>query len=308
MKALRLTLGLCRGWRLLCLAGALSAAILLGACTRALVPLVTPAAHLTATAIAGSTLAVIGGIPAGGVRFSIFGVPPGARLMVRQPAGISGTVVAELPADMRRIGLTGQSTPLGSSIWVEMEVPSGSTGWINLWNLTEDVGSEAFCQDPRVPALVDTFFAALRDQSGEALAQTVSPRRGLVLRHDWWNAEIVIPLSEVPDLMQRADEIPWGVQRGSGAPIVGSFRERMLPELDALLAGTPQQACNELLSADTGIPAEWPGEYARMNFLSYHLPALDPGPRFNWRSWALGVEYVDGVPYIAIVVRYQGEL
>ncbi|MBE3096414.1 MAG: SH3 domain-containing protein [Planctomycetes bacterium] len=294
--------------RPLLLAGALSAGFFLGACTRALVPLGTPAAPLTATAIAGSTLAVIGVIPAGEASFSIFGVPLDARLMVRQPAGISGTVVAQLPADMRRISLTGQSTPLGSSTWVEIDVPSGTTGWINLWNLTEDVAPEVFCQDPRVPALVDTFFAALRSQSGAALAQTVSPRRGLVLRHDWWNAEIVIPLSEVPDLMQRVDELPWGVQRGSGAPIVGSFRERMLPELDALLAGTPQQACNELLASDTGIPAEWPGEYARMNFLSYHMPAPDPGPRFNWRSWALGIEYVDGVPYIAIVVRYQGDL
>ncbi len=82
----------------------------------------------------------------------------------------------------------------------------------------------------------------------------------------------------------------------------------MLPELDALLAGEAKEACNQLLSADTGIPAEWPGEYARMNFLSYHLTAPDPGPKFNWRSWAVGVEYVDGVPYVAILIRYQGDL
>ena len=287
---------------------ALTTAVVLGACTRALVPLGMPAEPQSATAIAVSTLAAGGKIPQGGITFSVFGVPPGGHLMVREPAGISGTVVAELPADMRPIRLTGQSTPLGSSIWVEIGVPSGTTGWINLWNLTEDVDPQAFCEDPRVPALVDTFFAALRDRSGDSLAQTVSPRRGLILRHDWWNSEIVIPLSEIPDLMQRIDEIAWGVQRGSGAPIVGSFRDRLLPELDALLAGEAQEACNQLLSADTGIPPEWPGEYARMNFLSFHQPAPDPGPKFNWRTWAVGIEYVDGVPYVAILIRYQGDL
>jgi hypothetical protein len=247
-------------------------------------------------------------IPGGGIVFSVFGVPQDAHLLVRQPAGISGTIVAELPADMRQIDLTGQTTPLGSSTWVEIAVPSGSTGWVNLWNLTEDVESEAFCKDPRVPALADTFFAALRDRSGEAVARTVSPRRGLVLRHDWWNPEIVVPLSEVEDLMQRIDEVEWGVQRGSGAPIVGSFRDRMLPELDTLIAATPQQACSQVLSADTSLTPEWPDEYARMNYLSYHIPAPDPGTKFNWRTWAIGIEYVDGVPFIAILIRYQGDL
>jgi hypothetical protein len=215
---------------------ALTAVVALGACTRALVPIGIPAAPQTA--IAESTLDAGGIVPEGDASFSVFGVPPGGHLMVREPAGISGTVVAELPADLRNIGLTGQATPLGSSIWVEILVPSGTTGWINLWNLTEDIESQAFCQDPRVPALIDTFFAALRDRSGDSLAETISPRRGLVLRHDWWNDEIVIPLPEVPDLMQRVDEIAWGVQRGSGAPIVGSFRDRLLPELDTCWPGT----------------------------------------------------------------------
>jgi len=297
-----------RGRRGLLVWVALAVGCLFGACTRALVPIGIPAAPQTVTAIAESTLDAGGILPEGNASFSVFGVPPNGRLMVREPAGISGTVVAELPADLRDIGLTGQATPLGSSIWVEITAPSGTSGWINLWNLTEDIESQAFCQDPRVPALIDTFFAALRDRSGDSLAETISPRRGLVLRHDWWNDEIVIPPPEVPELMQRVDVIAWGVQRGSGAPIVGSFRDRLLPELDALLVGESKQACNQLLAADSGIPAEWPGEYARMNYLSFHLPAPDPGPRFNWRSWAVGVEYVDGVPYVAILIRYQGDL
>ncbi len=290
------------------LAGAVMAALLLGGCTRALVPLGTTPLPLTATSVAEATQAAEWAIPGGDIVFSVFGVQPDGHLIVRDPAGISGTIVGELPADMRHVGLTGQSTPLGSSTWVEIAVPSGSTGWINLWNLTEDVEPAAFCQDPRVPALIDTFFAALRDRSGEALARTISPRRSLVLRHDWWNPEVVIPLPEIEDLMQRIDEVTWGVQRGSGAPIVGSFHDRWLPELDALLAATPQGACDQLLAGSTSIVAEWPAEYARMNYVSYHIPATEPGTRFNWRSWGIGVEYVDGVPFVAILIRYQGDL
>jgi hypothetical protein len=293
--------------RFVLVAAIFSATIALGGCTRALVPLGTTPIPLTITT-AEVTQAAEWIIPSGDITFSVFGLAPDAHLIVRQPAGIAGTIVAELPADLRRVDLTGQATPLGSSTWVEIAVPSGGTGWVNLWNLTEDIEPRAFCQDPRVPALADSFFAALRDRSGEALARTISPRRGLVLRHDWWNPEVLIPLPEVEDLMQRTEKVEWGVQRGSEAPIVGSFRDRMLPELDMLLAGTPQEACNQLLSGSTSTAAEWPAEYARMNFLSYHVPAPESGTRFNWRSWAIGVEYVDGVPFVAILIRYQGDL
>jgi len=294
--------------RRLALAAALAAVALTSACTRDLVPLGTLGGPAQATELAMDTQSAGGSLPSGAIVFSLFGVPPGGALQVRQPAGISGTVVAELPADLRDLRVTGETTTLGSSMWAEIEISSAGTGWINLWNLTEDIEPQAFCQDPRVPALLDTVFAAVRDRSGEALAQTVSPRRGLVLRHDWWNDELVVPLAEVRDLMQRVEPMAWGVQRGSGAPIIGPFRDRMLPELDVLLAGAPQQACDELLFGDSSIQPEWPGEYARLNFVSFHQPAPDPGPRFNWRTWAVGVEYVDGVPYVAVLIRYQGDL
>jgi len=286
----------------------LASLALLSGCTRVLVPLGTPLAPSLATDQAEETLLAGGQIPEGPIVYSIFGVPVGGRVLARQPAGISGTVVAELSGDLRDVRLTGQTTPLGSSTWAEIEVPPGGTGWINLWNLTEEVAGAAFCADPRVPALLDSFFTALRTRSGEALAQTISPRRGLVLRHDWWNDEVVIPLSDIGELMRTTEPVAWGVQRGSGAPIVGSFRERLLPELDVLMEGTSTQACNAIQSGETGYPAQWPEEYARLNYVSLFVPTPDPGLVFNWRAWAVGVEYVDGVPFVAILIRYQGDL
>lgn len=286
----------------------LASLALLAGCTRVLVPLGTPAAPSLTTQQADETLLAGGQVPEGPVVYSIFGIPAGGLLLARQPAGISGTVVAELPGDLRRVRLTGQTTVLGSSTWTEIEVPSVGTGWINLWNLTEDIDGEAFCADPRVPALLDKFLAALRSRSGEALAQTISPRRGLVLRHDWWNDEVVIALDDAVELMRTTEPVAWGVQRGSGAPIVGSFRDRLLPELDALLDANSTEACNAIQSGETGYPAQWPEEYARLNYVSYFVPPPEPGPVFNWRGWAVGVEYVDGVPYVAVLIRYQGDL
>lgn len=293
--------------RLVLMAGVGGLALVTG-CTRVLVPLGTQVSPLLASEQAAETLQADGGIPGGPIVYSVFGVPEGGQLRVRQPAGITSTVVAEIPGDLRDVHLTGLTTPLGSSTWAEIQIPSGGAGWVNLWNLTEDVSGEAFCQDPRVPALLDSFFSALRDRSGDVLSRTVSPRRGLILRHDWWNAEVVVELSDVGELMRSMEPVAWGTQRGSGAPIVGSFRERMLPELDRLLAALPSPACNALISGETGFPARWPEEYARMNFVSLHLPAPDPGPRLNWRTWAVGVEYVDSVPYIAALIRYAGDM
>jgi hypothetical protein len=286
----------------------LASLAMISGCTRALVPLGTPLAPALTTAQVEGTQIAGGRIPAGAIVYSIFGVPAGGLLLARQPAGISGTAVAELPGDLRDIRLTGQSTPLGSSTWVEIEVPPAGTGWINQWNLTEDMSGEAFCADPRVAALLGSFFDALRTRSGEALAQTISPRRGLVLRHDWWNDEVVIPLSDIPELMRVTEPVAWGVQRGSGAPIVGSFRERLMPELDAFLQAAATQACNAIQSGETGYPAQWPEDYARMNYVSLFVPAPEPGPVFNWRAWGVGIEYVDGVPYVAILIRYPGDL
>ncbi len=228
-------------------------------------------------------------------------------LAVRQPAGITSSEIASLPADQRGIGVTGQSTLLGSSTWLEIFLPEGGTGWVNSYNLTEDVGPQGFCQDPRLVDLADRFILALESKSGEQLAQLASPKRGLIIRHDWWNPEVVTELGSLSHLFQDAAELDWGINRDSGLSITGSFGEVILPQLLDVFSAAPAFGCNRLDSGSTAEAVAWPSEYTNLNFISFHRAAPSPGS-LNWRTWALGIEYVDGSPYLAVLVQYRGEI
>jgi len=238
-------------------------------------------------------------------RFAVVWVEQG--LAVRQPAGITSSEVALLPADQRGIGVTGQSTLLGSSTWLEIFLPEGGIGWVNGYNLTEDVSSEAFCQDPRPVDLANRFILALQSESGLQLAQLASPKRGLIIRHDWWNPEVITELGSLPHLFQDATDQDWGVNRDSGLSITGSFGEVILPRLLDVFSVAPPFSCNRIATGNTAGEVAWPAEYTNLNFISFHRAAPSPSS-LNWRTWALGIEYVNGYPYLAVLVQYRGEI
>ncbi len=229
------------------------------------------------------------------------------RLAVRQPAGITSSEVASLPADQRGLGVTGQSTLLGSSTWLEIFLPEGGTGWVNGYNLTEDVGPEAFCLDPRPADLANRFINALQSESGEQLAQLASPKRGLIVRHDWWNPEVVTEPGSLSHLFQDASELDWGINRDSGLSITGSFGAVILPQLLDVFSVAPAFSCNRLATGSTAEEVAWPSEYTNLNFISFHRAAPSPSS-LNWRTWALGIVYVNGSPYLAVMVQYRGEI
>jgi hypothetical protein len=53
--------------------------------------------------------------------------------------------------------------------------------------------------------------------------------------------------------------------------------------------------------------SEWPRQYTNLNLLSFHR-AAPSALSLNWRTWAFGFEYVDGAPYVAVMVQYRGEI
>ncbi|MFQ5944500.1 MAG: hypothetical protein ACE5JF_13210, partial [Anaerolineales bacterium] len=147
------------------------------------------------------------------VAYAVAWVPDGEPLAVRQPAGITSMAVANLAFDQRGLTVTGKTTQMGSSTWVEINLPEGGKGWINGWNLTEDFPSSSFCDDARVSELANQFIVAIQNQDGEKLSQLVSPKRGLILRHDWWNPEVRVGFSSVPGLFLDPSPVTWGVNR-----------------------------------------------------------------------------------------------
>jgi hypothetical protein len=229
-------------------------------------------------------------------------------LIVRKPAGISGTAVSELAYDQRGIKLTGRSTRLGSSTWVEIKTPAGGTGWVNSWNLTEDVLPAQFCKDARVNILLETFVSSLIDQDGEALSRTVHPDRGLILRHDWWNPDVIYLPNSVNGIFSDLTEIDWGVLGGSEFHILGSFQQIIFPQMEDVFSVTPEGKCNEMIAGVTSQVAIWPTEFDNMNFYVFHRPSPEGGNKYDWRTLAIGIEYVHGQPCISVVIHYRGDI
>ena len=297
-------------WVAICAMG-----LVVGGCTRTTVS-VTEIARATESSVPPTATAGIEPGPtlrptepiSSGLAYAIAWVPGGEALVVRQPAGTSGSEVDELSSDQQGIQLTGNSTLLGSSLWVEIFRAGGGTGWVNSWNLTEVMSSFDFCADARAEALVASVTSALRERDGQKLADLVNPRRGLVFRLDWWNPDVPIASSEVSSLLTSPRIIQWGIERENNQPIAGTFRQTVLPALDDVLESDPVVSCNSLNAGRTAQSVQWPDEFTNINFYSFYRPANQPGNELSWRGWAMGIEYVGGRPFLSLLVQYRAEI
>jgi hypothetical protein len=78
--------------------------------------------------------------------------------------------------------------------------------------------------------------------------------------------------------------------------------------LEEIAAGEYQQGCNTLtpgVSLGSGLDqATWPYELTNLNYLTLYQPAPPDRPN-AWRTWALGVEILDGTPYLTYLIQYR---
>ena len=279
------------------------------ACTRGTVPIVSGGALLPSTLTAAAAVTrtpIYLFTPGPGYQFphAVFGVSEGSFLTIHQAAGVAGGDLGELAFDHRGLALTGKATNLGSSTWVEIVRPEGGTGWVSSANLTQDVPGAAFCADPRVPPLVEALRAALAARDGSALPSVVDPRRGLTLRYDWWNTEVVFAPHQLNGLFSSDESRDWGTFL-SGTPIQGPFKAVALPSLEDVTGDDVATACNETLTGPVVREARWPTEYTNLNYIALFRPARRIGGEYSWSSWLVGIEYLDNQPYISHLVQLR---
>jgi hypothetical protein len=232
-------------------------------------------------------------------------------LNVRTAPGIDNPILETLPPNSRDLRLTGGRQTADGAEWWELSLTSGSAGWASAAFLTQQVPSEAFCADPRVKARLLAFVEALQKQNGPALMELISPIHGLTVRHNWWNPEVVFSAGQAGELFEDQTSYNWGAGEGSALPIQGSFAAVILPRLQDVFSGPYQQPCNNLeinvASGPTTGQVIWPFEYANLNYIALYRPAA-PGDELNWRTWAVGFEIIDGIPYVLALVQYYWEI
>ena len=239
--------------------------------------------------------------------YAVVLVPAGETLAVRDQAGTSGNVVAELSSDQRPIRATGVTSQLGSSVWVEIELPGGGRGWMRAWNLTEARTAEQICSDPRVASTLDNFLQAGEAGDPAALRRSVSPWRGLAIRLDAEGGEVRFLPESLGTLFSPETPIDWLARPEAGAEGAGSFPRDIVAPLAAAVRAVPP-ICGELPAGETTTPPEWPAEFANLNFVAFHSPADPTGSEYVWDTWAVGFDYAGGAPYVAVIVHYQGEI
>ncbi|MEW6717906.1 MAG: hypothetical protein AB1345_10440 [Chloroflexota bacterium] len=245
-------------------------------------------------------------------RYAVILVKQDDVLNVRRGPGVDNPIVDRLDPLTRDIVQTGRREQMDDSLWVKIHIPSGGTGWVNAFFLTQYIPAEEFCADPRLPALVDRFVAAIKNQDGGALARLISPVHGLTIRHEWWNPEVTVRgEGSLSNLFVSPVSYDWGLQDGSGLPIQGTFAEVVLPKLLNVVTADYTVHCNTLevgvaSGGSAGIVA-WPFEYTNVNYVALYR-AAPADVEMDWRTWAVGIEYVNGEPFIAFLVQFHWEI
>lgn len=231
-------------------------------------------------------------------------------LNVRAAAGTDSEILEMLPANSRDLRVTGEEQQVGGESWVEIQRLSGESGWVSAAYLTQQVSPDAFCSDSKVKQVVNLFVQAVSQADGESIAKLVSPAHGLTVRQAWWNTEVNFNIESVSSLFEDETVHNWGITAGGGEPIEGSFRQAILPGLLDVVSGEFKPVCNSLdinlASGPTAGEVIWPVEYSNVNYMALYRAGAQTD-QLNWRTWALGIEIIEGQPYLAFLVQYRWE-
>jgi hypothetical protein len=236
-------------------------------------------------------------------------VAPGDKLTIRSAPGAGSSAVGSFSATATNIIRIGPSSTTDGSLWVQVQNPSGGTGWVNSDYLTEHVASTAFCADGRISSLIKSLGKAFVTGDGVQLASLTSPAHGVTV-YLWRNGNpITFDREHIRWVFDSTYEHDWGMAPDSGLETKGSFHEAVLPKLvDVFNAPAPGYSltCNSLGTATQYGTEPWPNLYANINYYTVYKPGT-PGVDLDWRYWLVGVEFVQGQPYIFSLIHFQWE-
>jgi len=233
-------------------------------------------------------------------------VKEGDSLNVREAPDAQARVLERLSPTATGLILSGEEQRVGGERWVEILLPDGRRGWVNAYYLTERVEPPVFCADARVEALIEQFKTALNHQDGALLSRLVSPVHGLFLQYLRGGTVANYSPQEAGWVFNSTYVVNWGLHPASGLEVKGTFKDEVLPKLLDVLTADYEERCNDPGLGGTTYLFIWPTEYKNINFVSLHRPG-SPGIELDWRTWLIGIEYVQGEPYLFALLHLTWE-
>jgi hypothetical protein len=219
-------------------------------------------------------------------------------LNVRKEPDEHASILDRLAPDATGILATGRSQVNGNDRWMELARPRGNgTGWVNAVYLTEYVAPPDFCGDNQVKILLERFEEAITNRDGRLLSSLVSPAHDFNVTYLHTGNTAGYSREEARWVFDSTYQMNWGTHPASGQQVKGSFQEKVLPDLQDVLNTKYQKVCNSLTTGGKSYAFEWPAMYRNINYYSLYKPG-PPGQELAWRTWLVGVEYVDHQPYL----------
>ncbi len=165
--------------------------------------------------------------------------------------------------------------------------------------------SISFCSNPAVLKLINAFQTAIIQSDGMTLSKLVSPahgmdvrifRNGNVINYDQQHAQFVFVSTF---------QANWGNHPASGEPVQGSFSNVVLPKLLNVFTQSYSLHCNQLQHGAATYTPSWP--YPGQDFYSAYYAGTASNGNLDWYTWAIGIEFVGGSPYIFALVPFFWE-
>jgi hypothetical protein len=196
-----------------------------------------------------------------------------------------------LPTSTLIVGTQSPLTPGASPV-----VPDGS--------VAAPSNPATICNDPQVTALIDSFKSAILTSDGPLLSSLVSPSRGMDVAYFRDGTVITYRPEHAKFLFETTFAVDWGTEPGSGQMKSGSFHDVIVPELVSIFNQPYTLHCNELKHGGATYEMIW--EYEN-EFYSIHFPGTQANGNLDWHTWVMGIEYVNGKPYVYALIQFFWE-
>lgn len=251
-----------------------------------------------------TTSGTIPGVPSG--PYGVILVAPGDVLNVHSGPGTGYAISGSFDAMATNVMRTGPSATADSDLWVQVQNPGGGSGWVNAKHLTEYMTPATFCADSRINTLLTNFGNALKTSSGETLASLVSPMHGMTVYLWRYGTAHTFKQNDARWVFDSTYEHNWGAAPASGMDTIGAFHVKVLPWLQEVFNASYSLTCNSLGSATQYGSNPWPLEYSNVNFYTVYKPGT-PGVDLDFRYLLMGVEFVQGQPYVFALIHFAWE-